>query len=276
MAENADKLPASATEQEVKIDGDTFKIHLLESLGDEAVAKKLQSIFAPSFDRITDAVKDLVKTNQALQQQLLEKEAVINHLQQKCEMLEDKLDDLEQWGRRGSIRIQGLPEEGSGQVEDKILALVNNDLSLDPPLELAEIEVAHRLPHPRTLRRPQGQRPTPEASAAGQSATASPATSAPTGPRMVIVKFASRRVKSRVMGVRKELKNVDVDKYPKPIYFQDDLTARRAKIAYQARQCKNARKIMDTWVIDSKVMVKDLNSHIHQVRTFKDIEHFMN
>ena len=33
---------------------------------------------------------------------------------------------------------------------------------------------------------------------------------------------------------------------------------------------------MDTWVIDSKVMVKDLNGHIHQVRTFKDIEHFMN
>ena len=154
MAENADKLPALATEQEVKIDGDTFKIHLLESWGDEAVAKKLQSIFAPSFDRITDAVKDLVKTDQALQQQLLEKEAVINHLQQKCEMLEDKLDDLEQWGRRGSIRIQGLPEEGSGQVEDKILALVNNDLSLDPPLE---IEVAHQLPHSRTLRRPQSQ-----------------------------------------------------------------------------------------------------------------------
>ena len=93
---------------------------------------------------------------------------------------------------------------------------------------------------------------------------------------MVIVNFVSRRVKSRVMGVRKELRNVDVDKYPKPIYFQDDLTALRANIAYQARQCNNAQKIMDTWVIYSKVMVKDLNSHIQQVRTFKDIEHLMN
>ena len=69
---------------------------------------------------------------------------------------------------------------------------------------------------------------------------------------------------------------MDVVKYPRPIYFQDDLTAHRAKIANQALQCENARKILDTWVIDSKVMVNDLNSHIHQVRTLKDIEHFMN
>ena len=279
MAENADDHPASATESEVMIDGNTFKIHLLESLGDDAVAKKLQKIFAPSFERITQAVNDLVKTNQALRQQLLEKEAVINHLQQKCESLEDKIDDLEQWGRRGSMRIQGLPEEGSGQVEDKILALVNDDLSLEPPLELAEIEVAHRLPLPRrtALLRSQGQGPLPQVSAADHTDTTSPASSsADRGPRMVIVKFASRRVKSRVMGVRKELRNLDEEKYPRPIYFQDDLTARRGNIAYQARQGKKAGKLTDTWVIDSKVMVKDRNNRIHQVRTQKDIEHFTN
>ena len=163
------------------------------------------------------------------------------------------------------------------QVEDKILALVNDDLSLEPPLELAEIEVAHRLPHPRRTapQRSQGQGPLPQVSAADHTDTTSPvSSSADRGPRMVIVKFANRRVKSRVMDVRKELRNLDEEKYPRPIYFQDDLTARRAKIAYQARQGKKAGKLMDTWVIDSKVMVKDRNNRIHQVRTQKDIEHF--
>ena len=72
------------------------------------------------------------------------------------------------------------------------------------------------------------------------------------------------------------LTNLDEQKYPRPIYFQDDLTTRRAKIACQARQGKKARKLTDTWIIDSKVMVKDMNNRIHQVRTQKDIEHFMN
>ena len=193
---------------------------------------KATFLFAPSFERITLAVNDLDKTSQALRQQLLEKEAVINHMQQKCKSLEDKIDDLKQWGRRRSMRIQGLPEEGSGQVEDKILALVNDDLSLEPPLELAEIEVAHRLPHPRrtALQRSQGQGPLPQVSAADHTDTTSPvSSSANRGPRMVIVKFASRRVKSRVMDVRKELRNLDEEKYPRPIYLQDDLTAQGAK-----------------------------------------------
>ena len=54
------------------------------------------------------------------------------------------------------------------------------------------------------------------------------------------------------MDYRKELKNIDKEKYQRPIYFHDDLTARRAKLAYQL---KNTGKIVDTWVIDSKVIV---------------------
>ena len=90
-------------------------------------------------------------------------------------------------------------------------------------------------------------------------------------PRMVIVKFLSRRTKTRVMDYREELKNIDKEKYQRPIYFQDDLTARRAKLAYQARQLKNTGKIVDTWVIDSKVMIKDKHYSVHHIRTQQDI-----
>ena len=76
--------------------------------------------------------------------------------------------------------------------------------------------------------------------------------------------------------LRKKLKNLDPDIYQLPVYFQDDLTARRAKMAYQARKCRNDKKILDTWVIDSKIMVKDLHNRIHQIRSPKDMEHFTN
>ena len=52
------------------LDSDSFRIHLLESLSDDAIASKLQCIFTPFFNRLTEAVNDLVKTSQSLKQQL--------------------------------------------------------------------------------------------------------------------------------------------------------------------------------------------------------------
>ena len=276
------------------MDSDHFKIVMLESLGDDAIVRKLQDIFTPSFNRLTEAVDQLVKTNQLLRQQLQEKDATIAQLQQRCEALENKADDMEQRTRRGSMRIQGLPETGQGQVEDKILSLCNQDLRMDPPLQLEEIEVAHRLPRPRgradgTQRKQRGPPASQSATSTAASlpggnaddmvpaasrddgATAASQSDASLPPRMVIVKFLSRRTKTRVMDFRKELKNIDKEKYQRPIYFQDDLTARRAKLAYQARQLKNTGKIVDTWVIDSKVMIKDKHYRIHHLRTEQDI-----
>ena len=130
------------------MDGEHFKIVMLESLGDDAIVRKLQDIFTPSFNRLTEAVDQFVKTNQLLRQHLQEKDATIVLLQQRWKALENKADDMEQWTRRSSMRIQGLPETGQGQVEDKILSLCNQDLRMDPTLQLEEIEVAHHLPRP--------------------------------------------------------------------------------------------------------------------------------
>ena len=258
MAENLEVPMTSAYGHEGMIDGDTFKIHLLESLGDEAIANKLHSIFAPSLDRLTKAVNDLVQTNQHLKQQLIQKDATIAQLQTRCEDLEGKLDDMEQWTRRGSMRIQGLSEEGSGQVEDKILALCNTHLKIQPPLQLSEIEVAHRLPRPsgRAASRPHQASPPPSAPAEPSDAS----TMTTQSHEWLLWNLWAAGIRP---GWCKKLKNLDPDIYQLPVYFQDDLTARRAKMAYQARKCRNDKKILDTWVIDSKIMVKDLHNRIH-------------
>ena len=69
------------------------------------------------------------------------------------------------------------------------------------------------------------------------------------------------------MSSRKDLKNIDREIYPRSIYFHDDLTTKRAKLAYQARQLKRSGAILDTWVFDSKVMVKDNRSRVHNIHT---------
>ena len=209
------------------MDSDKFKIVMLESQGYEAIIWMLQGIFTPSFDRLTEAVDQLVRTNQLLRQQLQEKDAAIAQPQQRCETLENKVDDMEQWTRRGSMRIQGLPETGEGPVEDKILSLCNEELSLVPPLQLEDIELAHHLPRPRgqanAMQRRQSvpqssQSASPDADLAPPSPgerEGLPASGQPDSsedpPRMVIVKFISSRTKSRVMSSRKDLKNIDRD-----------------------------------------------------------------
>ena len=55
------------------------------------------------------------------------------------------------------------------------------------------------------------------------------------------------------------------------IYISDDLTKMRANLAYQARQAKRAGKIADTWVIESKIMIKDRYMRITQVTSVAEL-----
>ena len=67
--------------------------------------------------------------------------------------MEDKLDDMEQWTRRGSMRIQGLkdsPSESNDILDQKIID-VCKAINMEPPITVNDIEVAHRLPLPRAL-----------------------------------------------------------------------------------------------------------------------------
>ena len=178
------------------------------------------------------------------------------------------------------MRIQGLPE-GPDLVEDKIMSLVNDELKLTPPLELSEIEVAHRLPHPKKkLEQFQKENNIADGTAID---TLSPELKKKLGSRSVIVKFCSRRVKSRVMAVRKGLKKLnekklneeeEEDEDKEDLFFQDDLTAGRARLAFEARTLKRLKLIEDTWVWDSKVLIKEFNGRTYPVTRVTDLYKF--
>ena len=78
--------------------------------------------------------------------------------------------------------------------------------------------------------------------------------------RPIIVRFVSERVRDSVYRARTRLKGHD-------IYLNEDLTARRAKLAYDARQLKKVKKIVDCWSSYGKVIVKDSNNKIREIGT---------
>ena len=287
------KSTSTAAGQDVSMDSDKFKIFFLEALSDDAVVKKQQAVLRPVVDRLSNALDEIVKSNQILKERLEEKDAEIGALNKQVATLELKVDAMEQWGRKGSVRIHGLSEDTEGTVEQKVLDLVNNGMKLRPPLTLDEIEVAHRLPGGRSQARRGPQRgaasPGPSCRAhdgAGgdddgnndgedhgnddgeDDGNGGEQISPPPPPKSVIVKFVSRKCKARVMAERKKRK---ILKNPRPIYIQDDLTALRAKIAFMARQLRNQGKINDTWIFDSRVLVKDLHNRIKHVNCLSDL-----
>ena len=221
-------------------------------------------------DNLRKSVDELVISHDKLKEEVKEKNLKIAELENKCNMLEAKLDDQEQWSRKGSLRVQGLPE-GPDLIEDKLLKLVNEDLKLDPPLLLNEIEVAHRLPHPKKkLEQFQKDHGIADGTPIDNL---SADLKRKLGSRSVIVKFCSRRVKSRVMKVRKGLKNLNTPD-SESIFFTDDLTASRAKLAFEARTLKRLEIISDTWVWDSKVLIKENNGRVLNVSRTTDLARF--
>ena len=236
---------------------------LLEALDDDAVIKKFQSVLKLLLVPIQDSLQQVMDQNASLKRQLADRDATIDKLNQEVDALKITIDDLEQHGRKGSIRVFGLPEDTPGQVDEKIVTLVNEHLKVRPPIALEDVEVAHRLGKP------------PEQTVVLESDQAASQTRPTT--RAVIVRFASRRTKSRVMKEKKNLKTnpfMRANGTPASVYLTDDLTKRRAQLAYQARQLKREGKLSDTWVYDARIYIKDNHNHVSQINVAADFRKF--
>ena len=159
--------------------------------------------------------------NTSLEAQL--KDLRVSHDKVKTDLynLQVALDDLEQYGRRMSLRFSGIKPSPNGtgpEDTDKILLqLCNGQMGLQ--LQLSDLQRSHRV---------------------------GPIES---GNRGIIVRFVSYRVRAQVLKARSKLKGTG-------IYVNEDLTKRRNNLAFLARQLKKQNKVVDTWTYDGKIFVK--------------------
>lgn len=180
----------------------------IEDLVKQAIADQLQPLMLQLQEIIAEH-KEAVKQ---LQDQLHAKDCEI--LQIKSE-LKDKQDELEQYQRRQSIRIFGIPEE-TGEDSDVIAIRVARDLGVD--LDLRDIDRSHRV----------GRR---------QDAK----------PRPIIVKFVSYRKRNEIFRKKKGLKGSAVT-------IREDLTTTRLAVLREAITRFGVRQVWSTdGVINIKV-----------------------
>lgn len=144
-------------------------------------------------------------------------------LQQKVSQMESTIDDLEQYSRRNCIRVSGIPERNNENTDDIVLKLAEE---LDVNLSIAEIDRSHRVGRVTKKNRD------------------------------IIVKFSTYRSRQKMYSQRKALRE-HTDPNLRSVFINEDLTAKRSELLYEARRLMRSSKIKAAYSSDGKVFIRD-------------------
>jgi hypothetical protein len=128
--------------REIGMDAKEFADALLCALNDDSIKNALvrimnQGVSEPVSQQITESLNNQITS---LKKDLKSRDATIAKIQERIDALTAEADGLEQYTRRNSIRISGIPESGNEDVTAKVVDLINKDLELSPPLSLTEVD----------------------------------------------------------------------------------------------------------------------------------------
>ena len=184
-----------------------------------------EQIDSETIKSLNDSVQKLTVVVDKLQTELAKSS-------EKCNVLEDKCDDLEQYSRRSNIIISNAAIDNSVTLEIQVCNILNEYVT--PPVEPTDIDRTHRIYR-----------------------KASNKTSEK--PPDIIVKFVSYRTKARILTQdpmeKLRTANDQTDDKHK-IFISEDLTKTRKALFFSTRQLKKKKLIKDTFPRDGRIIAK--------------------
>ena len=203
---------------------------------DTAVNKAIEKFKIDVMQPMLKHKDDEIKT---LKSEIEEKNKRIGDLESKVVNLEKSHNDLEQYGRRQSIRLNNVPLPDVADCEQVVLNVLNKAMPVHEKINADEIERCHPIGKPNRK-----------------------------GNRQVIVKFLSYKTKARVYGARFNLKN---------IYMSEDLTKSNQAVALMLLKSKKAKKVLKFWSRDAKFYAKaHVLQPACRIKTESDVEVMIN
>ncbi len=156
-------------------------------------------------------------------------------------MLNGATEYLEQQSKMKNLRIVGLSEENGEDLEEKIIDLVQDNLNLTT-IDSSDIETACRL-----------GKVTREKT------------------REVLVRFRDEDTRNLIYKCRR---NIPREAH---IYINEDLTAMRGKLYYDARQLKRAGRLFSVWSQGGNIIIKMTESSIPRpVESYTQLQNLLN
>lgn len=225
------------------------------------IAQELKSLMTPELKSLVARPKDDILDIQAIIQEAVTKavgavkeqyDSVISSLKAenaklaaKCEVLETKLaqcvsanDDLEQYSRRNCLRISGVPQHDDESTDNIVLEIAKK---INANTNLTDIDRTHRV---------------------GSNAV-----------KDIIVKFTSYRSRREFFSKRKTLKDSPDQRYRR-VFINENLTASRNKLLYEARQLVKAKRLLSAYSMDGRIFVFDDKKHRHLISCLADLDKF--
>ena len=150
-------------------------------------------------------------------------------------VFKESSDNLEQYSQ-----IHRVPETGK-DTNATVLTGINNKMGVTPPLSLHDLERSHPLGGKRT------------------------------GSRPIIVRFRTERIQDYVYCARFTLKKHNTQQRNAKFFLNEDLTARRSKLAFETRKVKKLKKLTDCRTFNGKVTVKNLANKVNKITSDDDL-----
>ena len=89
-----------------------------------------------------------------------------------------------------------------------------------------------------------------------------------TTPRDIIIKFTSYRARQKLLKNKSKLRSKGFNN----VYVNENLTALRDNIFYEARKLARDRLITSAWTSDGAIIVKDKHLKFHRLESHQDLE----
>ena len=188
---------------------------LLHALSDDRIKKAFETILT---NVVKNELETLYKRVEGLEKQNTALKGKVNILETALNDMNERQDDLEQYGRRYSLRLHTDVPEEAGESTDDIILEATKKIGVN--VTLNDISRSHRV----------GRR-------------------AGTKPRPIIFRLVSYRTRRSIYQNRKKLGG--------NVFITEDLTARRAHLLFLCRQLRRADKLQYVWSVDGRVLVKE-------------------
>lgn len=244
--EQCSKLRRKSMQVESELNKDAVNISdvykLLQEMREESKKQiqELESELGKSVEMCHGNIADLQKTIETQSLAIKNYQENMDALKEeniglikKCQHLETRLEDLEQYSRTNCLEINGIPEENNEDVSN-IVKKVGESVGMS--LEDTDIDACHRL-----------------GAARGEDSGRS---------RGIIVKFVRRSVKEELLHKRRVKRNLNTkdigfgNRPAEVIYINESLSAGRRQVFNAARMMKKENQLQYVWVRNGKVLTR--------------------
>lgn len=212
------------------------------------IEKLIETAFSSTIDCAVNKAIERFKTDvmqpmlnhkdqeiKVLKTDIQQKNKRITELESKVASLQKSHNDLEQYGRRQSIRLNNVPLPEESSCESVVLEILNKALPTGQSISDADIERCHPVGKPNRKHN-----------------------------RQIVVKFLSYNTKAKVYDARFNLKN---------IYMSEDLTKSNQAIVTALLKKKINKRIYKYWTIDGKIYAKaHVLQSSYRIKTANDID----